>query len=99
MTAQTSMLHIRLDDKLKAEATETLANFGLSVPDAVRMFLTRVIREGGLPVGVTTDPEAHDAWFRDKVREAMIDTRPGIPHQQVMDEAQAMIDRKRRAKA
>lgn len=97
MAAQTSMLHIRVNDRLKVEAAETLANFGLSLPEAVRMFLTRVTKEGGLPVGITTDPEAHDAWFRDKVREALHDTRPSIPHQQVMDEAQALIDRKRRA--
>ena len=32
MAAKTSMLHIRVDDRLKAEATETLANFGLSTP-------------------------------------------------------------------
>jgi len=98
MGAQTSMLHIRVDDQLKADATETLANFGLSVADAVRMFLTRVTKEGGLPVGLTTDPEAHDAWFRAKVHEALSETGPGVPHQQVMDEMQALIDRKRNAR-
>ena len=36
--ATTSMLHVRVDDKLKAEATETLASMGLSVSDAVRVF-------------------------------------------------------------
>ncbi len=97
MAAQTSMLHIRVDDKLKADAAETLANFGLSLSDAVRMFLTRVAKEGGLPIGVTTDPEAHDAWFRAKVSEALAGRNAGIPHQQVMDEAQALIDRKRLA--
>lgn len=99
MAAQTSMLHIRVDDKLKADATETLANFGLSVSEAVRIFLTRVAKEGGLPAGLTTDPEAHDEWFRAKVREALADTRPGVPHQKVMDEVQALIDGKRRARA
>jgi len=98
MVAQTSMLHIRIDDKLKADATEKLASFGLTVSDAVRILLTRVVKEGALPAGLTTDPEAHDAWFRSKVREALADTRPSVPHQQVMDEAQALIDRKRRAK-
>lgn len=99
MAAQTSMLHIRVDDRLKAEATERLASFGLTVSDAVRILLTRVAKEGGLPAGLTADPEAHDAWFRAKVREALVDTRPTVPHQQVMDEAQALIDRKRRARA
>lgn len=36
----------------------------------------------------------HDTWFRAKVREALADTRPDMPHQQVMDEVQALIDRK-----
>lgn len=97
MNAKTSMLHIRLDDKLKADAAATLADFGLSVPEAVRMFLTRVTKEGGLPVGITTDPEAHDAWFREKVLEALREGGPLVPHQDVMADAQAMIDRKRRA--
>jgi DNA-damage-inducible protein J len=91
------MLHVRVDDKLKAEAVEKLANVGLTVSDAVRILLTRIAKEGGLPAGLTAEPEAYDAWFRAKVREAMDDTRPAIPHQKVMDEAQALIDRKRRA--
>ena len=93
--AQTSMLHVRVDDELKTDAAEKLARFGLTVSDAVRILLTRITKEGGLPAGLTADPEVHDAWFRDKVREAMADTQPLIPHQQVMDEAQALIDRKR----
>jgi DNA-damage-inducible protein J len=95
--ARTSMLHFRVDEQLKTEAAEKLANVGLSVSDAVRILLTRVAKEGGLPAALTVDPEAYDAWFRAKVREALDDTRPSIPHQQVMDEAQALIDRKRRA--
>jgi DNA-damage-inducible protein J len=95
--ARTSMLHVRVDDKLKAEAAEKLANVGLTVSDAVRILLTRIAKEGGLPTALITEPEAYDAWFRAKVREAMDDTRPPIPHQKVMDEAQALIDRKRRA--
>jgi len=35
----------------------------------------------------------HDAWFRAKVQEALDDPRPGIPHDVVMDEARAIIDR------
>ncbi len=99
MVAQTSMLHIRIDDALKADAAEKLASFGLTISDAVRILLTRVAKEGGLPPGLTSDPEAHDAWFRAKVREAMADTRPAVAHQQVMDEAQALIERKRRVRS
>jgi len=91
----TSMPHVRVDNHLKTEAAETLANVGLTVSDAVRILLTRVTKEGGLPTGLTADPAAHDAWFRAKVQEALADTRPAVPHDDVMDEAQAPIDRKR----
>jgi DNA-damage-inducible protein J len=97
--AQTSMLHVRVDDELKTLAAEKLAGVGLTISDAVRILLTRVASEGGLPAGLTAAPEAYDAWFRAKVHEALQDQRPGVDQQQVMDEAQRIIDRKRRAGA
>ena len=48
MTA-TTMVHIRVDETLKTQATDTLAAMGLSLSDAVRVFLTRVVAEQGLP--------------------------------------------------
>jgi|TARA_R110002124_G_scaffold46149_4_gene138745 hypothetical protein len=42
----------------------------------------------------TEEAEAYDVWFRAKVREALDDPRPGIPHEQVMAEMQAIIDGK-----
>jgi DNA-damage-inducible protein J len=47
--AATTMVHIRLDENIKAQATETLAAMGLSVSDAVRVFLMRVVAEKQLP--------------------------------------------------
>jgi DNA-damage-inducible protein J len=93
------MLHVRIDDNLKTEASEKLASVGLSVSDAVRILLTRVAKEGGLPAGLTVDPEVYDVWFRAKVQEALSDTSPTVPHRLVMDEAQARIDMKRRDRA
>jgi len=93
--AHTSMLHVRVDDRLKADAAEKLAGVGLTVSDAVRILLTRVSKEGGLPAGLTTDQATHDVWFSEKVLQALADKGPGISHQQVMDEAQALIERKR----
>ena len=92
------MLHVRVDDELKAVATEKLADLGLTVSDAVRILLTRIVKEGGLPAGLTVDANAYDAWFRAKVQEALEDKRPPSSHKQVMDDAQALIERKRRAR-
>ena len=99
MPAQTSMLHVRVDDQLKSRAADALAGVGLTLSDAVRILLTRVATEGGLPAGLTMDREAHDAWFGAKVQEALDDPRPPAPHDQVMNQAQALIDGKRRARS
>ncbi|MDR3537663.1 MAG: type II toxin-antitoxin system RelB/DinJ family antitoxin [Acetobacteraceae bacterium] len=99
MAAQTSMLHVRVDEQLKVQAAETLAGVGLTVSDAVRILLTRVVNEGGLPASLVADPAAYDAWFRAKVQEALADTGPSVSHRDVMDDAQALIDRKRRTQA
>jgi DNA-damage-inducible protein J len=91
------MIRIRVDDQLKAQATDALARVGLTLSDAVRILLTRVAAEGGMPAGLTADPDAYDAWFKVKVQEALADMRPAKPHDLVMREARALIDAKRRA--
>jgi len=98
MAAQTSMLHVRVDDQLKAQASEALASVGLTLSDAVRILLTRVASEGGLPAGLTSDPKAYDEWFRMKVQKALNDTSPATSHTTAMASAQAVIDEKRRAR-
>ncbi len=50
MSAQTSMLHIRVEDDIKEQATQALTAMGLSVSDAVRLFLRRVVIDQALPV-------------------------------------------------
>ena len=47
--ATTTMVHVRVDEQIKAQATETLAAMGLSVSDAVRVFLMRVVADKQLP--------------------------------------------------
>jgi addiction module RelB/DinJ family antitoxin len=50
MPAQTSMLHIRVDDDIKEQATAALTTMGLSVSDAVRLFLRRVVVDQAFPL-------------------------------------------------
>jgi len=97
MPAQTSMIQVRVDDQLKAQASDALSGVGLTLSDAVRILLTRVAAEGGLPAGLTADPNVYDAWFRSKVQEALDDPRPTTPPAQVMKDAQALIGKNSRA--
>lgn len=62
--ATTSMVHVRVDENIKIEATETLALMGLTVSDAVRVFLTRVVVEKQLPFTLKVpNPETHAAMI------------------------------------
>jgi DNA-damage-inducible protein J len=44
------MLHIRVDNKIKAQATEVLSSMGLSMSDAVRLLLYRIVAEQAFPL-------------------------------------------------
>jgi len=48
--AHSTMLHVRVDDELKAQASEALAAMGLSVSDAVRILLKRVVNDQAFPL-------------------------------------------------
>jgi DNA-damage-inducible protein J len=67
--ATTTMVHVRLDERVKARAEKALAAMGLSVSDAVRVLLTRVAVEKALPFEVRV-PNA-------KTREAMAELKKG----------------------
>ncbi len=48
--AHSTMLHVRVDNEIKAQASETLAAMGLSVSDAVRILLKRVVNDQAFPL-------------------------------------------------
>jgi DNA-damage-inducible protein J len=50
MPAQTSMLHVRIDDDLKARATKALDAIGLSTSDAVRLLFHRIVADQAFPL-------------------------------------------------
>jgi DNA-damage-inducible protein J len=52
LMSSTTMVHVRVDEKVKEEASEALAKMGMSVSDAVRMMLVRVAAEKALPFEV-----------------------------------------------
>ncbi|RQS42799.1 stability determinant [Burkholderia sp. Bp8986] len=37
------------------------------------------------------EAEAYDSWFRAKVQASLADTRPSVPHDQVMADIEAII--------
>ena len=48
--AHSAMLHVRLDDEIKAKGNAALAAMGLSAADAVRLLYHRIIAEQAFPL-------------------------------------------------
>jgi DNA-damage-inducible protein J len=83
---QTAMLHTRVDEELKADATAVLESMGLSVSDAIRLLLRRIVNDQAFPLELKV-PNA-------KTREAMLEAdeiikkrtvRFNAPHELIAD--------------
>jgi DNA-damage-inducible protein J len=77
-----ALVQTRIDAEVRDRASAVLEEMGLTVSDAVRILLTRTANEGALPLELLANSEAHDAWFRAKVMEALNDTRPDVSDKQ-----------------
>ena len=74
MTANTSMLHIRVDDDIKEQAAQALTAMGLSMSDAVRLFLRRVVVDQAFPLELKV-PNAQTRAAMDESRAMMANRR------------------------
>ncbi len=48
--ARSTILHVRVDDETMTQASEALTAMGLSVTDAVRILLKRVVNDQAFPL-------------------------------------------------
>jgi DNA-damage-inducible protein J len=82
----TAMIHVRVDQKLKAKAAKTLDAMGLSLSDAVRLLLTRIAVEQALPFDVRVPNPVTRAAMED-VRRGNLQTASSV--QELMDQLNA----------
>ena len=52
--AKTAVLNVRIDSQVKAEVEKLYAKFGITVTDAINIFLHQSLNEGGLPFELKT---------------------------------------------
>lgn len=64
-------VHTCVEGSIKTLAGIVLKKMGLIVSDTARILHTRVANERALPTGLTVDQDAHKAWFKAKIREAL----------------------------
>lgn len=64
-------LNVRIEEATKAKAAKVLDKMGLDMSSAVKMFLTQVIKEDGLPFTPTNNPAAIRARWDAEVADAL----------------------------
>ena len=69
-----TVIRSRINSAIKLEAQALLEKFGISISEAIRLFLHQVVIEKGLPFQVKLSANAaheHDRWFRSQVETAL----------------------------
>jgi len=64
-------VNVRVEKKIKTEASKTLSGLGLDMSTAVKMFLCQVVTEQGIPFVPTKNPAAIRARWDAQVAEAL----------------------------
>jgi DNA-damage-inducible protein J len=64
------MLHVRIDDELKAKAVQALDAIGLSAADAVRLLFHRIVAEQAFPLELKV-PNAETVAAMEESRQMM----------------------------
>ena len=59
--AHSAMLHVRLDDDIKAKGNAALAAMGLSAADAVRLLFHRIVSDQAFPLELKVPSTATQA--------------------------------------
>ncbi len=52
--AKTANINIRIEPEIKAQAEDLFSSFGISISDAVNIFLRKALMDGGIPFAVKT---------------------------------------------
>ena len=61
----TTLVQIRMDEDLKAQATSLFEDLGLDMTTAIRMFLKKAVMHEGLPFDVQRENQNHEPIHTD----------------------------------
>ena len=83
--AKTDTLHIRVEPKVKQKAEQTLNDLGLSITEAINVFLNQVILNDGIPF------EIRKPKYNEETIKAMNDTKNGKNLSKTFDNVEEMF--------
>lgn len=83
--AKTDVLHIRVEPSVKQRAEKTLNDLGLSITEAINVFLNQVILNDGIPF------EIRKPKFNKETIQAIEDTKKGKNLSKTFDNVEDMF--------
>lgn len=84
--AKTDTLHIRIEPSVKQRAEQTLKELGLSITEAINVFLNQVILNDGIPF------EIRKPRFNKETIQAIEDTKKGENLSKTFDSVDEMFE-------
>jgi predicted transcriptional regulator len=84
--AKEAVFTVKLESDLRDAFTAAAEETHRPASQIVREFMREFVQR-------QRETREHDAWFRAEVQRALDDSRPGIPHDTVMDKTRAIVDR------
>lgn len=91
------LIETHIDADIRDRAEKVLTEAGMTIPDLVRLAITRTAEDGSVPYGLQGEDPGYDAWFREQVQEALDDPGTRLTHEEVnrqMAEYKAELIRK-----
>ncbi len=84
--AKTDTLHVRVEPRVKERAEETLKDLGLSITEAINVFLNQVILNDGIPF------EIRKPKYNKETIQAMEDTKNSKNLSKIFDNVDEMFE-------
>jgi len=82
-----AIVTVAVTDELKSSFESAAAAIDRSADDVLRDFMHAFVSRR------SADDAEYDAWFRAQVQAAIDDPGPTVPHEEVMRETRALLDR------
>jgi DNA-damage-inducible protein J len=80
--AQTSVIQVRVDARLKDEAESLFSDLGLDIPSAIRLFLKQSIARNGIPFSLKRQDDFFNPHNMAHLKDALkaLDEGKGLAH-------------------
>lgn len=63
--------NMRLDTELKEQVTPILDDYGLTMPQAFKLFLNQIVKTKTIPLSFDYAKDDYDDWEYDKIKESL----------------------------